>query len=84
MWSTSWPLVRCTVGEVGILDDLDSTVPVDCPRCHRTADQQFYGPCERCLSELRSVYQADAGATVDVAYEPKMHVTPNAVALKDD
>jgi hypothetical protein len=47
-------------------------------------EQQFYGPCERCLAELRAAYQADAREAVEVAYEPKMNVTPNAVALKDD
>lgn len=69
---------------MGVLDDLGSVVSVDCPRCHRTVEQQFYGPCERCLAELRAAYQADAREAVEVAYEPKMNVTPNAVALKDD
>ena len=57
---------------------------VDCPRCHRSVEQQFYGPCERCLGELRAAYQGEATAVDAVAYEPKMNVTPNAVALKDD
>lgn len=69
---------------MGVLDDLDSVVSVDCPRCGRTVEQQFYGPCETCLAELRTAYQADVRAAVEVAYEPKMNVTPNAVALKDD
>lgn len=69
---------------MGVLDDLDSLVPVDCPRCRRTVEQQFYGPCGDCLAELRSAYQADVRDAVEVAYEPKMNVTPNAVALKDD
>ena len=59
-------------------------MPVDCPRCGRAVEQQFYGPCERCLAELRAAYQAEATEAASVAYEPKMHVTPNAVALKDD
>ena len=69
---------------MGVLDDLDSLVSVDCPRCRRSVQQQFYGPCDQCLAELRAAYQADARAAVAVAYEPKMNVTPNAVALKDD
>ena len=69
---------------MGVLDDLDSMLTVDCPRCGRTVDQQFYGPCERCLAELRVAYQSEASAAETVAYEPKMNVTPNAVALKDD
>ena len=73
---------------VGLLDDLDTVLAIDCPRCGRAVEQQFYGPCERCLGELRAIYQAaaDSGAMAAVAveYEPKMNVTPNAVALKDD
>jgi len=46
--------------------------------------QRFHGPCETCRRELRARYLAE-GRQVDVAeYEPKMNVTPNAVALKDD
>jgi hypothetical protein len=45
---------------------------------------EFYGPCETCRGQLVAKY-ADLGRSVDVAeYEPKMNVTPNAVALKDD
>ncbi len=69
---------------MGVLDDLDSLLAVDCPRCGRSVEQPFYGPCERCLAELRSAYQAEATEVAEVAYEPKMNVTPNAVALKDD
>ncbi|MDE0801798.1 MAG: hypothetical protein OSA99_00610 [Acidimicrobiales bacterium] len=69
---------------MGVLDDLDALVSVDCPRCRTTVEQQFYGPCERCLGELRARYQAEAGDVEVVEYEPKMNVTPNAVALKDD
>lgn len=69
---------------VGVLDEIDGLVDVDCPRCKRSVQQQFYGPCERCLGELRANYQAVAGTAEVVEYEPKMNVTPNAVALKDD
>ena len=45
---------------------------------------EFYGPCESCRAALRAKYVA-VRTDVDVAeYEPKMNVTPNAVALKDD
>lgn len=55
-----------------------------CPRCGRSVNERFYGPCESCRSELRAKYVAE-GRVVDVAeYEPKMNVTPNSVALKDD
>jgi hypothetical protein len=55
-----------------------------CPRCGRDADEQFYGPCVSCREELRAAFTRE-GRIVEVAeYEPKMNVTPNAVALKDD
>jgi hypothetical protein len=56
----------------------------DCPRCGARASAQFYGPCESCRDALRARY-ASVGRVVEAAeYEPKMNVTPNAVALKDD
>ena len=55
-----------------------------CPRCHTDTTEEFYGPCDSCRGQLVAKY-ADLGRSVDVAeYEPKMNVTPNAVALKDD
>jgi hypothetical protein len=54
-----------------------------CPRCGRDGDERFYGPCSSCRSELQATFARD-GRVVDVAeYEPKMNVTPNAVATKD-
>ena len=55
-----------------------------CPRCARTVTEPFYGPCEACRTELRAKY-VTAGRVVEVAeYAPKLNVTPNAVALRDD
>ncbi|MEP1125632.1 MAG: hypothetical protein ABJH68_17255 [Ilumatobacter sp.] len=55
-----------------------------CPRCQTTTVDDFYGPCATCRTDLVSKY-AGLGRDVAVAeYEPKMNVTPNAVALKDD
>jgi hypothetical protein len=55
-----------------------------CPRCGAAAEAMFYGPCETCCTELRARH-AGTSRVVEVAeYEPKMNVTPNAVALKDD
>ena len=60
------------------------TDPFDCPRCHASVTAEFYGPCESCRSELRAKFHGEQ-VDVEVAeYEPKMNVTPNAVALKDD
>lgn len=55
-----------------------------CPRCETAVESRFYGPCESCRTQLRDTYRS-SGRVVEVAeYEPKMNVTPNAVALKDD
>jgi NMD protein affecting ribosome stability and mRNA decay len=55
-----------------------------CPRCGTDVTENFYGPCQSCRIELRAKYLGE-GRVVEVAeYEPKMNVTPNAVALKDD
>lgn len=62
--------------------DLLSSV---CPRCGAPiGGEAFYGPCPSCRAELRAKF-AGLARTVEVAeYVPKMNVTPNAVALKDD
>ena len=49
-----------------------------------TVEARFYGPCVDCRHQLRAAFRRE-GRVVEVAeYEPKMNVTPNAVALKDD
>lgn len=59
-------------------------VEFTCPRCQSPATAEFYGPCDDCCVVLRATIRSTA-RDVDVAeYEPKMNVTPNAVALKDD
>jgi hypothetical protein len=60
--------------------DLDSFV---CPRCAQTVSDQYYGPCSECRDQLRTTYAGEAKDVSAAAYEPKMNVTPNAVALKD-
>ena len=56
---------------------------VMCPRCGAEAHMRFYGPCDECRVALRAVY-ADLARDVEVDdYEPKMNVTPNAVASKE-
>lgn len=47
-------------------------------------DGQFYGPCSVCRDELRSLMGVEPRHVEVAEYEPKMNVTPNAVALKDD
>jgi hypothetical protein len=54
-----------------------------CPRCARLVSGEYYGPCDACRDELRATYQAQARVVEAAAYEPKMNVTPNAVASKE-
>jgi hypothetical protein len=46
-------------------------------------ESRFYGPCPSCRDELRATVAGEAQDIAAGAYEPKMNVTPNAVALKD-
>jgi hypothetical protein len=60
-----------------------TAIEITCPRCQRTVAARFYGPCDDCRTALRAQYQGE-GRIVEVAeYEPKMNVTPNAIATKD-
>ncbi|CAN5505571.1 hypothetical protein BH20ACT2_BH20ACT2_05990 [soil metagenome] len=54
-----------------------------CPRCEEAVSEPFYGPCEPCRDELRERLGGEARQVEVTAYEPKMNVTPNGVALKD-
>jgi hypothetical protein len=66
------------------VDSAPATVEITCPRCGLPSTVRFYGPCDACRSALRTS-MGSAARVVEVAeYEPKMNVTPNAVALKDD
>jgi hypothetical protein len=69
---------------MAVSDDVPAILEFDCPRCRREVSAAYYGPCETCLAELRVRYQAERTEVAQVDYEPKMNVTPNAVALKDD
>ena len=55
----------------------------DCPRCSTSVTELFYGPCTPCREQLRAELGGEAREVEAEAYEPKMNVTPNAVALKD-
>jgi hypothetical protein len=65
------------------LDEVPDTIDVTCPRCGSVASAAFYGPCASCRDELRATFAGEARDVVVDAYEPKMNVTPNAVATKD-
>jgi hypothetical protein len=55
-----------------------------CPRCGEHVTERFYGPCDTCRGALRATVAGEARAVERQAYEPKMSVTPNAVASKHD
>jgi len=55
-----------------------------CPRCEMSVTSELYGPCESCRAALRAKYVAERTDVYVAEYEPKINVTPNAVALKDD
>jgi hypothetical protein len=59
-------------------------MPFPCPRCGEDCDARFYGPCDACRTSLRQTMAGEARALEKEAFVPEMHVTPNAVALKDD
>jgi hypothetical protein len=46
---------------------------------------EHYGPCADCRTALRASMRRDAVAGAEAAaYEPKMNVVPNQVAMKDE
>ncbi len=57
---------------------------ITCPRCGAECTETYYGPCTACRTELCASLGGDHRVVAQVEYEPKMNVTPNAVALKDD
>lgn len=65
------------------LDVVESSL--SCPRCQSSlTGEEFYGICQSCATELRGKFPDQARTDVDAGeYEPKMNVTPNAVALKE-
>lgn len=62
----------------------DSMSDLLCPRCGSAPVGALYGPCPSCIVQLRATQRHEARTVEAEVYEPKMNVTPNAVALKDD
>jgi NMD protein affecting ribosome stability and mRNA decay len=54
-----------------------------CPRCGTEVTQRFYGPCGACRTELVDGLSGEQREVSGARFEPRMHVTPNAVATKD-
>ncbi|MFV0308287.1 MAG: hypothetical protein ACK5OX_11150 [Desertimonas sp.] len=62
----------------------EALISVTCPRCGQGVEVRFYGPCDACREQLRSTFAVEAKVIELAEYEPKMNVTPNAVAFKSD
>jgi len=82
-----WFVIQPNVTDAACYDAvrmLETIDPNTCPRCDITlTGQDFYGPCEQCIAHLRERFSGEQREVVADAYEPKMNVTPNAVALKE-
>lgn len=70
---------------LGAVDSAPGPTPLDfdCPRCGVAVTEGFYGPCEACRGVLRATVGREAREVAATRYEPRMNVTPNAVATKD-
>jgi len=68
---------------LSILTGDTADMTFDCPRCSQPADARFYGPCDGCREQLRATMRMEAVETDVAAFEPKLHVVPNQVALKE-
>ena len=65
--------------------DVDLTpIEMECMRCGQAEPMRFYGLCTACRVDLRERFSREGRDLEVAAYEPKMNVTPNAVALKGD
>lgn len=64
-------------------EDLDGPKEFTCPRCRLQVTEEYYGPCQSCRTTLRATVGGVGRDVEEVAYEPKMNVTPNAVASKE-
>ena len=72
------------LGLINVDPDAFPPEPMACLRCGRETELRFAGPCADCAGELRAKFRGEARAVEGAEYVPKMNVTPNAVALKDD
>ena len=65
--------------------ELDLTpIAMECMRCGQSRPMRFYGICNDCRAQLHELFDREARIIEVAEYEPKMNVTPNAVALKND
>ncbi|MGZ4803532.1 MAG: hypothetical protein ACXVJW_14095 [Acidimicrobiia bacterium] len=64
--------------------DLFEPLETTCMRCGKPARLRFAGPCPDCVGELTVRFPGIARQVEAEEYSPKVNVTANAVALKDD
>lgn len=90
MWSDDQPVVGAREGAPAqsaaetLLDPPDGALlDFTCPRCRLEVSEELYGPCSSCRTTLRAVIGGEARDVEQRDYEPKMNVTPNAIATKD-
>jgi hypothetical protein len=72
-----------TIASPDLTGDTTDAISFACPRCDSDVTERFYGPCGSCREQLRAAQGAEARQVEAAEYEPKMNVTPNAVATKD-
>lgn len=68
---------------MSLLEPAPTETSYACPRCGSSVTEAWYGPCGDCRALLRATLGGAARDVAAVEYEPKMNVTPNAVATKD-
>jgi hypothetical protein len=61
-----------------------AAIDTTCMRCGKAAQLRFAGPCPDCVAELDELFPGIAREVEAEEYVPKVNVTANAVALKDD
>jgi hypothetical protein len=90
MWSDDQPVSGAANGALtesapeALLDPPEGALlDFTCPRCRLEVSEELYGPCSSCRTTLRAVIGGEARDVEQRDYEPKMNVTPNAVATKD-
>jgi hypothetical protein len=67
-----------------LIDPSLDALSFTCPRCATPVAERLYGPCTSCRAELRAKYLGEQREVEVAEYVPKMNVTPNAVALKEN
>jgi len=76
-------VLDCIVTMAGRVCQTAAMIDFTCPRCGTDVTEGLYGPCAVCRAELRATQGSEGHELEARTYDPKMNVTPNAVALKE-